>query len=54
MGRKSSTGSPLSRTRKKTAVSERKTTSAVWASRETRYARTRGVYLIRCWHTGSH
>src|SRR6266478_2326213 len=39
IGRKSSTGSPDSRTRKNTAVSERNTTSAVWASREARYPR---------------
>src|SRR6266508_1218112 len=39
IGRKSSTGGPDSRTRKNTAVSDRNTTSAVWASRETRYPR---------------
>src|SRR5262245_33550462 len=44
IGRKSSTGSPLNRTRKKTAVSARKTTRTVWARRDRRYARTRRVY----------
>src|SRR5262245_36703149 len=44
IGRKSSTGSPLNRTRKKTAVSARNTTRRVWARRDRRYARTRRVY----------
>src|SRR5712692_6154732 len=39
IGRNRSTGSPPSRTRKKTAVSERKTTRTVCPSRERRYAR---------------
>src|SRR6266446_5048891 len=38
----SSTGSPPSRTRKKTAVSERKTTRRVCPSRDRRYARIPG------------
>ena len=36
IGMNSSTGSPASRTIAKTAVSERKTTSAVWARRDAR------------------
>jgi hypothetical protein len=39
MGRKSSTGSPPGRTRKNTAVSDRKTTSTVCARRERRNVR---------------
>src|SRR5215472_6065620 len=44
MGRNSSTGSPLRRTRKKTAVSARKTTSAVCRARDRKYPRIRRVY----------
>src|SRR5260370_7946050 len=42
MGRNSRTGSPPRRTRKKTAVSERKTTRRVCPSRDRRYARIPG------------
>jgi hypothetical protein len=36
IGRKSSTGSPPSRIRKKTAVNARKTTRTVWPRRDSR------------------
>src|SRR5438132_300217 len=51
IGMNRSTGSPDSRTIMNTAVSERKTTSTVWARRESAYAQYPGTKQRRGWAT---